>query len=270
MNKEVSELISQEMNDPIVEWRVCRWTGKEFPIFQGDVDVLEILSPVVGGKKFSLDKPTLSPAMRQLRRMSFMNYRKLYKRKSALSDKTIITNFGPSWTGPVCDHDEWHSDVRDPCDWGVDINDVTKENLLETIMKLYRSVPLLGRFVGMNENCPYVSACGFSKNSYLIFDSDYCEDCLYSEVIKHSKRLVDCAYCTNCELMYTCLDCHKGFQLIYCQDCLGCSESYFLTSCENCHHCLFCSNLVNQSYCLWNRQLSKEDYMNKLAVMNHL
>jgi len=47
MQKEVYEFISKQTGDPIVERRTCRRTGSQFPIFQGDKDMLRKQSPIV-------------------------------------------------------------------------------------------------------------------------------------------------------------------------------------------------------------------------------
>ena len=52
MDRSVYEFISKKTNDPIIEWRICKRTGEEFPIFQGDVEMLDKLSPVIGGEKY--------------------------------------------------------------------------------------------------------------------------------------------------------------------------------------------------------------------------
>ncbi|MEI8091820.1 MAG: hypothetical protein WCG98_06485 [bacterium] len=47
MQKEVYEFISKQTNDPIVEWKTCKVSGQPFPIFQSDLNMLDLLSPVV-------------------------------------------------------------------------------------------------------------------------------------------------------------------------------------------------------------------------------
>ena len=47
MKKEVYEFISKKNNDPIIERRACPWTGKEFAVFQSDVEMLDKLSPMI-------------------------------------------------------------------------------------------------------------------------------------------------------------------------------------------------------------------------------
>jgi len=33
--------------EKVVEYRICKWTGEKFPIFENDVKMLEKLSPVI-------------------------------------------------------------------------------------------------------------------------------------------------------------------------------------------------------------------------------
>jgi len=69
MQKAVYEFISKQTNDPIVEWKICKVSGKSFAIFQSDLEMLDRLSPVIGGKKYPLPVPTLCPEERQRTKM---------------------------------------------------------------------------------------------------------------------------------------------------------------------------------------------------------
>ena len=62
--------------------KTCRNTGKEFVISEKDQ---------VFYKKLGVPLPTLCPEERQRRRLSWRNENVLYKSKSALSEKTIIS-----------------------------------------------------------------------------------------------------------------------------------------------------------------------------------
>jgi hypothetical protein len=33
--------------EKIVEWRKCKWTGEDFPIFEKDIEMLKKLSPMI-------------------------------------------------------------------------------------------------------------------------------------------------------------------------------------------------------------------------------
>jgi hypothetical protein len=79
MERKVYEFISKEKNDPIREWRICRRTGEEFPIFESEKLLLEKISPTIGDKKYQISLPQLSPEARQIKRLIWRNERKFYK-----------------------------------------------------------------------------------------------------------------------------------------------------------------------------------------------
>jgi len=79
MKKEVYEFISKQTKDPTIERRVCRISGEEFAIFQGDVDLMDKLRPLVDDKKITLPLPIYAPWVRELKRQLFKNERFLYK-----------------------------------------------------------------------------------------------------------------------------------------------------------------------------------------------
>jgi len=81
----VYEFISKQISDPIVEWKTCRLSGTQFPIYQSDKEFYDRVSPVIGGVKYALPTPTLCPEERQRRRLSFRNERNLYKRTCDLT-----------------------------------------------------------------------------------------------------------------------------------------------------------------------------------------
>ena len=95
MDRKTYELIAQETNDPIVERRLCPWTGEEFPIYQSEIDMLKKLAPIIGGKKYDIPVPTLSPKARQIRRLLRRNENTYYSVTSSLSNKKIISLFPP-------------------------------------------------------------------------------------------------------------------------------------------------------------------------------
>jgi hypothetical protein len=114
--------------------------------------------------------------------------------------------------------------------------------------------------VKMNENCSYVNGCGNSKNCYLVFDTDFCEDSYYSNIIKHSKNIVDCSHIYYSDTCYHCINCSESYDLISCYEC---DQSKYLRNCSlcsQCEHCYSCHNLVGKKYCIDNKQLTQEVY----------
>ena len=56
--------------------------------------------------------------------------------------------------------------------------------------------------------------------------------------------------------------------LLYSLKCKSCVDSYFLYDCHGCINCFGCTNLRSKSYCMWNEQLTREEYINRLAKLN--
>jgi hypothetical protein len=263
MEKNVYEFISNKTNDPIVEWKTCKVSGQEFPIYQSDKDFYDKISPVIDGNKYAIPTPSLCPEQRQRRRLAFRNDRKLYRRTCNATGKQIISIYSPDKAYTVYEQQAWRSDSRDPLNFGKEV-DFTK-SFFEQFDELMHEVPHLSLVTKMNENSEYVNACGNSKNCYLIFDSDFCEDCMYSSIIKHSKNTVDGLHVYYCENTYNCINCTESFNLISCQEC---DRSKFLincSKCSNCEYCTRCSNLVHKKYCIDNIQYTKEEYEAKIA-----
>ena len=94
-SKEVYQSISQQTNDPIVEWKTCRISWAEFPIYKSDLDFYDKISPVFNGVRYQIPTPTLCPEERQRRRLIFRNDRKLYRGRCDLTNKPIITIYKP-------------------------------------------------------------------------------------------------------------------------------------------------------------------------------
>ncbi len=65
--------------ETVAETRVCPVSGEVFPVFSGDIDFYEKISPIFAGKKELIPPPTLCPDCRHRRRLAFRNERKLYK-----------------------------------------------------------------------------------------------------------------------------------------------------------------------------------------------
>jgi hypothetical protein len=59
------------------------------------------------------------------------------------------------------------------------------------------------------ENSQYCNFASNCKNCYLIFDSDFCENCLYSNVLKNSENTLDCTYCYDMTNSYFSNNCEN-------------------------------------------------------------
>lgn len=233
-----------------------------------DLEFLKQLYPQIDGETFQLPAPTHSPQLRRRLRLSFRNERRLYTRKCDLDGESIVSNYSPDKPYAVYSKKNWWSDKWDALEYGRDF-DFTRP-FFEQFAELQSVVPRLALVSGPDSddnNCRYINFAGDSKNCYMIFDSDFNEDCLYSNVLKHSRNCIDCSYVHSSELCYECIDCNNCYRLLYSQDCTNCNDSYFLNNCIGCSDCLFCCNLVRKQYYIRNKAYSKADYEAQLRKM---
>jgi hypothetical protein len=249
--------------------RLCAnsWCKASFEVTDGDLAFYDRVSPVIAGKKHPLPPPLRCPDCRQQRRISHCNERHLYPGQCALCGCRTLTQFPPHRNQLYYCRECWHSDRWDPADFGRDVD--FSRPFFEQILELKCAVPSLALDVqGELINSDYIHYAGSCKNCYLIMHADFNEDCYYGYGFKKNRSCVDGFYNLHCELCYDCIDCHKCYGLKGCQDCINCSSSAFLRDCIGCNHCFLCVGLREKSYCFDNQQLSKEEWMRRMATVH--
>ncbi|MDR2189803.1 MAG: hypothetical protein LBP53_01015 [Candidatus Peribacteria bacterium] len=260
-SRETYEFISCQTNDPIVEWKTCKVSGQPFPIYQSDMDFYEKISPTFNGKKFGIPTPTLCPEERERRRLAFRNERELYRRKCDFSGKSIISIYSPDKPFKVYEQDIWWSDKRNPFDYGRLFT--FQQSFFEQFASLLADVPKIALYEKSNENSIYTNDTTHNKNCYLIFSSDYNENCCYG-VFNNSKSSIDCLECRSIEKCYECVNCLHCHKLFYALDCEQCTHSSFLINCVNCDHCFLSHNLNGKRYYFLNKPYSPQEYQEKI------
>lgn len=252
--KETYEFISKKTNDPIVEWKICTWTGKEFPIFESEKETLEQISPTVYGKKYGISLPNLCPEARQIHRMLFRNDRSFYKTKDSLYNKDIVSIYYEGFPWKVYEVNSWYKDL----DAGKYSEEYSPWDDLGKIMRqINTAVPRLNVDGIGNENSDYCNYCGYCKNCYLDIAWENNEDCYYCTFTKYSKRCVDCTFVYESEWCYQSLNVYTSNQVVYSQFVENSSNCYFSFDLKNCHNCLWCHNLHNKNYYIHNTEVSK-------------
>ncbi|PIR48585.1 hypothetical protein COU80_02645 [Candidatus Peregrinibacteria bacterium CG10_big_fil_rev_8_21_14_0_10_55_24] len=247
--------------------QTCAQCGSSFEITDDDLKFYEHVSPVFGGKRYSIPSPTRCPDCRQQRRLAICNEFNLYPGKCDLCGKETIVQFEPSDTRTIYCRDCWHSDKWNACDFGRDI-DFTRP-FFEQFKELRDSLPAQGLDMQGNVvNCDYIHYAGSSKNCYLIMHADFCEDCYYGYGFKKNTSCVDGFYNLHCELSYDCVDCHKCYHLVGSQECLNCNTGAFLRDCIGCNNCFLCVGLREKEFCFENEQLTKDEYKKRIAEID--
>lgn len=180
--------------------------------------------------KYQIPVPTLCPEERQKRRLSFRNERNLYRRKCDYSGRDILSIYSPDKPYKVYDAKVWRSDDWDPMDYGQDY-DFTRP-FFEQIQELVHKVPVIALNVMGNENCDYVNCCGYSKNCYLSYNTDYSEDMLYCSNCLKSKDGVDLYKCNQSTGCFDSVDLYNCYKVFYSQFCFDCSNAWYMVNCK--------------------------------------
>lgn len=267
MDKKVYEYISQQTSDPIVERRTCRWTGEQFPIFTSESKLLQSYAPIIDGKTHQLSTPDQSPDARNIQRMLFRNDRVFYKWVSDHDGRQIVSIYYPGCPAKVYEVNAWYQDFRDPLSFGKSFT--SWDDVWETLNTLTQEVPRLNVDGVGNTNSDYCNYCGYCKNCYMDIAGENNEDCYYCLFTKYSKKCADCTFVYNSEYCYESISCYQSSKIVYCQYLEECHDCHFSFDLKNCSHCLWCNNLRNQQYCIFNKQVSKEERQETISSITN-
>lgn len=209
--------------------------------------------------------PTFCPACRLQRRLAWRNERALYQRPCELCKKMTVCLQRPD--GPLHNYCGacWWSDQWNAFEYGKPYN-FTKP-FFQQFVELLHHVPQQSTNVLYTtlENSDYNNMNHYLRNCYLLFNSDYNDNCSYGNEIEHSKDCVDNIMIDDCELCYECVNCQKCYRALYSVDCSNSRDVWFSKNLVSCSNCVGCINLRNKEYCIFNEQYSQADYAQKVT-----
>lgn len=238
--------------------QTCRVSGKPFVVADEDQAFYA---------KMGVPLPTLCPEERMRRRLAFRNERHLYHRKCALSGRQMISSASPDKPYPVYDIDVWWSDVWDPLSYGRDFD--FSRPFFEQFLELRNAVPRLAlQQQKPMENSQYCNCASRNKDCYLVFSTNHCEGCYYGSWINYCKDCVDNENALQNERCYETVDCQNCYNVVYGEESKNCSDSFFIKNCIGVKNCVFCFNLTQAEYCVFNKKMGKEEYEKFLAELN--
>ncbi|MBI3335066.1 MAG: hypothetical protein HY001_01030, partial [Candidatus Portnoybacteria bacterium] len=242
------------------ETRICQNCRQNFAIEQEDFKFYA---------KIDVPPPTFCPECRFQRRLMFRNEFTFYQRRCDLCKKDVISSYPQAVPFPVYCLKCWWSDAWDPLSYGREFD--FSRPFFEQFKKLLYTVPVLAT---MNDdgigsiNCQYTYDVAFSKNCYLMVCGWYVENGLYSYNVNHDKEVVDCYHVNNSELIYQSIHLEKCYQCSYCSLSVGCQNCILGYDLRNCSDCFMCIGLRNKSYCIFNKQHSRDEYKRKIEEMH--
>ncbi len=213
--------------------------------------------------QMKVQTPSHCPDCRMQRRLAFRNERNLYKRVCDLCKKDGVSIYPLSTPFPVYCHPCWWGDGWDPKVFQMEY-DKTR-SFLDQYKELKNKVPRIALLVINSVNSDYTNNAGECKNCYLIFAAERNEDSAYSRLLMKSKFVYDAVSTYESELCYECVDCKGSFKCLYSERLHECVDVLFSFDMRNCQNCIFCINGRNLSYCIENKQYSKEEFEKKKA-----
>ncbi len=236
----------------------CRQCTTGFEVTEEDLKFYDKVSPVFAEKKYQIPPPLLCPECRFQRRISFRNEWKFYNATCPLCRKEMISLYAPANNNTVYCQECWWSDAYDPLEFGMEYDPT--QSFISQYKKLFSHVPKLAIHNTMSENSIYTNYSHGNKNCYLLAGSGENEDCLYSYRIFGTQKSMDTYNLFHCVFCYECMQCSDLYNCSFCRDCKNSSDLILCEDCTGCKNCFGCVNLRNKEYCLFNQQLSAEDY----------
>lgn len=115
----------------------------------------------------------------------------------------------------------------------------------------------------MSENCDYGDVVSKGKNIYLstfVVNGD--ENVFYSFGVKDEcvNVMSSGIVWDHSENVYQSLGITNSFAVFYSKYIVNCSNIWFSSNLLGCHDCVMCDGLENMSYCILNKQYTKESY----------
>ncbi len=147
---------------------------------------------------------------------------------------------------------------------------MNSQTFFSELQKIISTLPKRPIYSPNSEDCDFADRVIFGKNLKYCFDSQHCVDSMY---IADSYSAVDCIdgdYLFESQSCYECVGTYKTFNCAYQEQCEQTQDCLYGYKLFGCHDCFGCVQLKNKSFCIFNRQLSEEDYRKKVEQLKKL
>lgn len=242
-----------------METKNCQNCKKNFKIEQEDFNFYE---------KIKVPPPTWCPECRMARRLSFNNTWSLFWRICDKCGTKTLSEYTPENNIKVYCQKCWWGDSWDGTEFGKDYD--PSKPFFEQLKELSLSTPyvaLESSYLTL-KNSEYSNSIAWSKNCYLVFWADYCENVYYSSILNGLKWSADCIRGFNSELCYGSVGFSRNYRVFFSDECNDCVDVWFSRNCYGCSDCVGSVNLRGAKNCIFNVQYSKEEYKQKIQEMN--
>lgn len=233
----------------------CRLTGRPFQTTAFEEELR-------GAFDFGL--PTVHPMMRMQRRALFRKDRMLHKRVCDKTGQTLISAFPAKTPFPVWHKDLWWSDEFDGRDYGLEYD--PSRPFFEQYAELHSRVPRPHVQTTGCENSDYAHNSNSVKSCYMVFGSDYSENCLYGSYFERSRDCMDSFWIDYSELSYDCLLCNRLYNVQHAFKSDDCRDSMFLWDCQGLTDCFGCVSMSHVQHHIFNEPHTPEEYAAAVAA----
>ncbi len=237
------------------ENKTCQNCKNDFLIEANDFSFYE---------KIKVPAPTWCPPCRMIRRLSFGNAWGVHFRNCEKCGVKTLTMYRPENSIKVYCDPCWWADNWDGTEYGIDYDNTRP--FLEQWLELRNKTPHFAKdalYLTL-KNCDYTNAIAFSKNCYMSFWADYCENVYYSSLLNEAKDSIDLFRIYKTELSYDSVGLGMSSKVFYSLECDSCVDVWFSRNCYGCINCIGCVNQRGKSYMIFNEQYSREEYFEKL------
>ncbi|MDO8664562.1 MAG: hypothetical protein Q7K44_03415 [Candidatus Liptonbacteria bacterium] len=217
-------------------------------------------------KKIDVPPPTWCPECRLLRKILWRSDIGFYRRPDSRTGKMIFAGYPQDAPIKVWDYDYWISDSWDPLDYGKEYD--WSKPFFGQFADLIKNVPWPSLAIINSVNSPYCNNGTNIKDSYLVFGSTNAEDSFASFALMRSKSIFDSSYIHDSELSYQVVFNRKCYRAFYSNHCKDSYDIYFSKDCVNVSNCFGCIGLKNKSYCIFNKQFTKDEYLSFIEKAN--
>lgn len=144
-------------------------------------------------------------------------------------------------------------------------NPAVRNDIFNRLEAIKQKVPQRAAHVIQSENC-IGERIVRSKNCFLCFDANECEDNFYLQDVWRTKDSADATFSDGTELSYECFSIGMG--------CYNCNFSNYIrgsSDCEycellfNCKHCFGCVGLQSKEFYILNKPYARDEYFKKVA-----
>jgi hypothetical protein len=242
------------------ETKICQNCKKDFIIEPDDFSFYE---------KIKVPAPTWCPECRMIRRMSFQNTWNIsWINCEKCGERVISRHLSGLAKIKVYCQKCWWADDWDGTEHSMDYD--SSRTFFSQINDLIEKTPHASTNTSFlsNKNCDYTNGIGWSKDCYLTFWADYCDNVYYSSMLNNLKHSSDCLRGYYSELCYGSIGFSKCYKMFFSDECDDCIDIWFCRNCYNCSNCIGCVNLSGASYCIFNIRYTKEEYEKILKDLN--